>query len=131
MFATCIKVKLRWSELLCSWEIVNQHFEKKGMIFKGEFCENLARKHNLGFLLLCHTYNNIMTPMPMFATYGVKWNKLSGFWKKRMFFGAPVQKFWRQFCENQGCKNFVLASCSFKTYCQLHQLAFMDARVLG
>ena len=60
---------------------MNQHFEKKGMIFKGEFCENLARKHNLGFLLLCHTYNNIMTPMPMFATYGVKVEQMILFMK--------------------------------------------------
>ena len=26
---TCIVIKLRWNELLCSWEIVNQHFETK------------------------------------------------------------------------------------------------------
>ena len=36
-----------------------------------------------------------------------------------MLLGAPVQMFWRRFCENQGRENFVLASCSFKAYCKL------------
>ena len=31
MFATQLKIKLRWNELLCSKEIiVNRHFERKG-----------------------------------------------------------------------------------------------------
>ena len=37
---------------------------------------------------------------------------------------ASVPKFWWWFCENQGHKNFVLVSYSFKAYCKLHRLAF-------
>ena len=56
----------------------------------------------------------IMTLMPMFATYRVKVKRIIFFVKikdryfkrKECFSVAPGLKFWRQFYENQGCKNW-------------------------
>ena len=140
-----VNKELRWNELLCSWEIVNQHFERKECFSTGScdvLWELLQGSKNLDFH--CCATPIIVTSMPMFATYRVKKtnyfireNRQSLFWKKVMFFSAPVQEFWRRFCENQGRENFVLTSCSFKAYCQLHRLAFtrldamMDIRVSG
>ena len=72
-----------------------------------------------------------MTSTPKFATYRVKVEQII------ILFVKIVNRYFerkclsvRQFrsfdggCENQGRKNFVLASCSFKAYCQLHRLAF-------
>ena len=89
---------------------MNLHFEQKGMFLDGEFSSYL-----------------IISSMPMVATYRprqghrtnyfVRENRESVLWKTECFFGTPVPKFWWQFCENQGRKNFVLASCS-STYVQ-------------
>ena len=75
----------------------------------------------------------IITSMPMFATCRVKVEQIIFFViiknryskRKECFSAAPVLKFWKRFCENQGCKNFVHGSCSFKAYCKLHRLAFV------
>ena len=117
-------------------------FWKKGMFFDGDLLSSvriLHRTENLGFC--CCATPIIMTSMPKFATYRVKVERIILFVKiANQYFERKcfsVQKFWGQFCENQRHENFVLASCSFKAYCQLHRLAFtwldamMDTRVSG
>ena len=52
-------------------------FWKKGMFFDGEVQSSVTLSHggkNLGFH--CNPTPIIMKLMPVFATYGVKWNKL-------------------------------------------------------
>ena len=121
------------------------YFERKLMFFNGELRSSVRILHgseNLGFR--CCATPIIMTSTPKFATYRVKVEQIILFVKitnryferKQCFSGHQFRSF-DGGCENQGRKNFVLASCLFKAYCQLHRLAFtwldamMDIRVSG
>ena len=52
-------------------------FRKKGMFFDGELQSSVTFSHGSKTLHFhCNVTPIIMTPMPMFATCRVKWNKL-------------------------------------------------------
>ena len=105
---------------------MNQHFES--MFFDGELRSSLGilhRSKNLGFL--CCAMPIIMTSMPKFAMYRVKveriilFTKIANRYFERKCFSV------RQFRSFDGGSvgikgaDFVLASYSFKAYCQLHR----------
>ena len=101
-------VKLRWNELFCSWEIANRHLFFGGE-FKVKFCENFSRKRKLRFSLLSDAYNCNIDAYIKWNTVFSSWKSWIGILKDNNFFSvAPVAKFWRRFCENQG--RFVLVS---------------------
>ena len=136
-------------------------FLTKGMFFEGVLQSSVrishrsSRRENRSFC--CCATPKIITSMPLYETYWIKMesylveestnysgmnyfggeNSESVFWKKRMFFGVPVPRVWQRLCENHGCEDFVLASCSFKAYYKLHRLTFtwldamMDIKVSG
>ena len=133
------KVRMEW--IIVFMRNRELAFWKKGMFF-WQWVSHWSQ--NFGFCCCVTPTCIIITSMPMVATYRVTvvWiffftqNRESVFWKQRMFLGALVRKFWWRCCQNQGRENFVLASCSFKAYCQLHRAftwidAKMDIRVSG
>ena len=133
-------------QMKCSMRNRESAFWKKGRFFNSQlwsFVRISYRSENFSFRWCARPI--IITSMPMFATYRVKVEQIILFvkvmnWyleKKKVPQWHQFPRFWWRFCENQGCKNFVLVSCSFKAYCKLHRLAFtwllamMDIRVFG
>ena len=67
-----LEIKLRWNKLLCSQEIVNRHFERKES-FSAASCKVLFEfltEAKVRFSL--RDAYRIITSMPMFAMYIVK-----------------------------------------------------------
>ena len=71
-----VNIKLGWSELLCSWEIVNWHFERKECFSTASSMQISHWSQNCG-VFCCATpinnnYYNIYSCMPMVAMSTVK-----------------------------------------------------------
>ena len=87
---------------------------KNFVVWKFKRCLNIYR------CLWLQIVNKVeMEQIILFMKIVNRWSE-----RKERFLGAPVPKFWRGLCVNQGYKNFVLVSCLFKAYCKLHRLLF-------
>ena len=104
------------------------------MFFNGELRSSVGNLHgseNLGFR--CCATPIIMTSTPKFAMYRVTrkveqiilFVKITNrYFEKKLCFSVRQFRSFDGGYENQWRENFVLASCLYKAYCQLHRLAF-------